>query len=104
MSVIMNLIEDPNHMFSFEEIQNWKEIGGVKLTIEDFKSLVESGIYDRNNGVGYYANDEKVSLVKVNFDDLFLPDPVPDENGSYPLPIVIRERMDGGTHVVWFNK
>jgi hypothetical protein len=90
--------------FTFDEIQNWEALGGIKMTIPDFGEAVKRGEFTDEDGEGYYANDEKVSLVPVVLDEFI--NPVVntfDETGNIQLPAKMVRRMSGGTHVVWFR-
>jgi len=74
-------------------------------TIEDFRQSVVEGLITDDDGVGYYANAEKISSVKVVLSDAFEPEEPPkDEHGNYLPPTRVRNRMAGGTHVAWYPK
>lgn len=85
-------------------VENYSGKTGVPTfyIIEDFKERVVAGEFTNNDGVGYYANAEKISSVKVILAECSEPEEAPkDENGNATKQ---RNRMANGTHVAWFPK
>jgi hypothetical protein len=76
-------------------------------TIEDFKQNVVDGFITDDDGVGYYANEHKISSVQVVLaeftDERFDPEvrqQIIDQGEVPPLCA----RMGNATHVAWFPK
>lgn len=58
-----------------------------QIPIDQFRTYVETGCFDECDGFGYYATDDKVSNVPINFNEV--------EEGEYPY---------WATYAIWFNK
>jgi len=76
----------------------------VYITISEFREKVVAGEITDNQGVGYYANADKISSVKVVLSEAFEPEEPPKDpiTGQYLPPTKVRNRMANGTHVAWF--
>ena len=58
-----------------------------RMTIETFKKEAEFGNFTDDDGFGFYATNDKISHIYVDFCDII--------NNTYPSWV---------THVCWFNK
>ena len=60
---------------------------GDHMTLEDFVSNVDNGLFTDDDGHGYYANVKQISTERV-----------------IPSDVIEHKLLEGWTHVVWFNK